>query len=146
MFVIFGKVCKFIARCVDSVSSQRSFNASSLSIKRNDTANISNVASKSGQYTRLGLETRADILCTGASSYLYEEVEGQLNTVTSFNEQYKALSNIKTCNVLYAHDTIDGMTYIVNVNQTFDFRTSMTNSILCTNQARSNGVEVNDVP
>ena len=126
--------------------SQRSFNASSLLIKRNDTANISNVASKSGQYTRPGLDTHADISFAGASSYLYKEVKGQLNTVTPFNEQYKALSNIKTCNVLYAHDTTDGMTYIINVNQTLDFRTSMTNSILCTNQARSNGVEVNDVP
>ena len=75
-----------------------------------------------------------------------EIIEGETCTVQPFNDSMKAMKNIKTVNVAYAYDTEEGEVYILRVNHTLDFTTTMDNSILCTNQARSNGVIIDDVP
>jgi hypothetical protein len=56
------------------------------------------------------------------------------------------MKNVNTINASFAHDTNDGRTYIIEVNQALDFTDSMENSLLCTNQARVHGVIVDDVP
>jgi len=45
-----------------------------------------------------------------------------------------------------AYDTLDGQTYILDINQALDFTSTMENSLLCTNQARAHGVIIEDVP
>ena len=45
-----------------------------------------------------------------------------------------------------AYDTIDGETYILDINQALDFTETMENSLICTNQARAHGVNIEDVP
>ena len=49
-------------------------------------------------------------------------------------------------NAAFAVDTELGPTYILKVNQALDFTGSMTNSLLCTNQVRANGLIVDDIP
>jgi len=45
-----------------------------------------------------------------------------------------------------AYDTLDGQTYIQDINQALDFTHTMENSLLCTKRARAHGVVVEDVP
>ena len=75
-----------------------------------------------------------------------EIIEGETCTVQPFNDSMKAMKNIQTVNVAYAYDTEEGEVYILRVNHTLDFTSTMENSILCTNQARSNGIIIDDVP
>ena len=56
------------------------------------------------------------------------------------------MENIATANACFAYDTPDGSTFILEVNQALDFTGSMEHSLLCTNQSRSHGVVVDDVP
>ena len=45
-----------------------------------------------------------------------------------------------------AYDTLDGQTYILDINEALDFTDTMETSLLCTNQARAHGVVIEDVP
>jgi hypothetical protein len=54
--------------------------------------------------------------------------------------------NIFTANAVFAYDTNDGVTYILEVNQALDFRDSMEHSLLCVNQSRIDEVLLDDVP
>ena len=56
------------------------------------------------------------------------------------------MNNIRTVNVAFVLDSDRGETYIIHLNQALDFTTSIENSILYTNQARHDGVIVDDVP
>jgi len=48
--------------------------------------------------------------------------------------------------VCVAYDTIDGETYILDINQALDFTETMEKSLICTNQAIAHGVNIEDVP
>ena len=56
------------------------------------------------------------------------------------------MTGIRIVNGCVAYDTIDGQTYILDINQALDFTETMENSLLCTNQARVHGVVIEDVP
>ena len=56
------------------------------------------------------------------------------------------MTNIRTVDASFAVDTSEGQTYILNMNQSLDFTSTMTHSLMCTNQARINNVIVDDVP
>ena len=75
-----------------------------------------------------------------------EIIEGETCTVQPFNDSMKAMKNIQTVHVAYAYDIEEGEVYILRVNHTLDFTSTMENSIMCTNQARSNGIIIDDVP
>lgn len=56
------------------------------------------------------------------------------------------MTDIQTVHGAFAYDTQDGSTYILHLNNALDFTSSMQHSILCTNQARMNNVQIQDVP
>lgn len=56
------------------------------------------------------------------------------------------MTGIRIVNGCVAYDTIDGQTYILDINQALDFTETMENSLLCTNQAKAHGVVIEDVP
>ena len=95
---------------------------------------------------RLGIDSHADISCAGRHARIMEVVEGEVCTVHAFNDSMKPIKNVQTVNVAYAVDTPTGSTFILRVNHSLDFTSSMENSILCTNQARCAGIVVDDVP
>ena len=93
----------------------------------------------------LGNDSHADILCAGKHARVIEVIEGEECTVHPFNDSMTPLKNVKTVNIAYTTDRPDGRTYILRVNHSLDFTASMGHSILCSNQARSNGIIVDDV-
>ena len=56
------------------------------------------------------------------------------------------MSNTRMINGAVAVDTSSGETYILEINQALDFQASMEHSLLCTNQARANGVIIEYIP
>ena len=77
---------------------------------------------------------------------MLEIVEGSKCTVKPFNDSYSPLNNIQIVHAAIAAETNDGETCILKLNNALDFRDSMDNSLLCTNQARHNSIVVDDVP
>ena len=94
----------------------------------------------------LGMDTHADVSCAGKDAYILETLEGRLCEVRGFHDSYNSLTNVEYVNVAYKYLDKTGQEYLLEVNQALNFTNSMTNSILCTNQARHNGVIVNDIP
>ena len=107
---------------------------------------ISAIQSDNTIEARLGIDSHADISCAGKLACIIEMIEGETCTVHPFNDSMKPMKNVQTVNVAYATDTPQGQTYILRVNYSLDFTLSMSHSILCTNQARSAGVIIDDVP
>ena len=95
---------------------------------------------------RLGTDSHADVSCLGKHARVTEVFHGRSCNVQPFHDSYSPMKNVNTINASFAHDTEDGKTYIVEVNQALDFTDSMEHSLLCTNQARLHGVVVDDVP
>ena len=95
---------------------------------------------------KLGLDSHADVSCIGRHGRVLETLEGQYCTVYPFNESYSPMQRVETVNAAFAVDTEAGPTYILKVNQALNFTSTMTNSLLCTNQARANGLVIDDIP
>ena len=95
---------------------------------------------------RLGLDTHADISCLGRHARILSIVEGTECTVHAFNDSYAPMHGVKTVNGAIAVDTDDGNIYILHINNALDFTSSMEHSLLCTNQARYQGIIINDIP
>ena len=95
---------------------------------------------------RLGLDSHADVHCIGRHARILEVFHGRSCNVQPFNDSYSPMTNVATANACFAFDTTEGQTYILEVNQALDFTDSMEHSLLCSNQARSHGVIVDDVP
>ena len=95
---------------------------------------------------RLGTDSHADINCVGRHAHILEVFHGRTCNVQPFNDSYAPMKNISTVNACVAHDTKDGQTFILEINQALDFTETMQHSLLCTNQCRSHGVIIDDVP
>ena len=94
----------------------------------------------------LGMDTHADVSCAGIDAYILEKLDGRLCEVRGFHDSYNSLTNVEYVNVAYKYLDKTGQEYLLEVNQALNFTNSMTNSIICTNQARHNGVIINDIP
>ena len=104
------------------------------------------IHSMSGVGSVIGMDSHADVSCAGKDAYIVEKLAGRVCEVKGFHDSYNSLSNIEYVNVLYKYLDKSGSEYLLEVNQALNFTNSMTNSILCTNQARHNGVIINDIP
>ena len=94
------------------------------------------------QGSKLGFDTHADISCLGRHARVMSVVDGSLCTVHAFNDSYSPLEGIQTVNGAFAVDSPEGELYILHVSNALDFTSTMDNSLLCTNQARYQGVLV----
>ena len=95
---------------------------------------------------RLGMDSHADMSCLGKHARILEILENQTCSVYPFNDSYAPMTNINVVNGAFALDLADGSTIILKINQALDFSSTMENSILCTNQSRSNNIIIDDVP
>ena len=98
------------------------------------------------QGCHLGLDSHADMTCIGRHARITEVFHGKVCNVFPFNDSYEPIKDIHTVNAAFAYDTNAGQTYIIELNQCLDFSNTMEHSLLCTNQARMNGVIVDDCP
>ena len=94
----------------------------------------------------LGMDSHADVSCAGMDALVISRLEGRTCDVKGFHDSYGSINNVNYVNVLYKYNDDQAQEYLLEVNQALDFTTSMKNSILCTNQARHNGVVIHDVP
>ena len=94
----------------------------------------------------LGIDSHADVSCAGRDAYVESVLMGRKCEVRGFHDSYEPLIDVSYVNALYKYQDEMGQEYLLQVNQSLDFTKSMTNSILCTNQARHNGVIINDIP
>ena len=96
--------------------------------------------------SRFGLDSHADTSCAGKYVIIMEEIEGRLYDVYSFNEgHYTPMKKIQLINGMFSLFTSLGETIVVELNNALDFTNTMGHSLLCTNQARENGVKINDI-
>ena len=90
---------------------------------------------------RCGLDSHADMSCTGKHVRILEILEGQTCEVFPFNENhYEPIPKIRIINGAFSTETIYGETIVVELNHALNFTKSMEHSLLCVNQARENGV------
>ena len=149
-----GQIGKYLASARKKARSIKAF--TSLLIKNRDSTISASSHNRKKNYNlnkeelicgcRLGLDSHADVSCVGKHGRVLEVIEGQTSVVRPFNNKYKPIHNVQTVNAAFAIDTNNGETYILHLNQCLDFRSSMEDSILCTNQARFHGLLINDVP
>ena len=95
---------------------------------------------------RLGSDSHADISCAGKHARILEYIHGQTCTVHPFHDSYEPKKDINICNAAFAYDDTSGETIILKMNQCLDFSESMEHSLFCSNQVRSNGIIVDDIP
>ena len=94
----------------------------------------------------MGMDTHADVSCAGRDAYITSRILGRTCEVKGFHDSYNTINDVLYVNVLYTYQDEYGQEYLLELNQALDFTKTMTNSILCTNQARHNGIIVNDIP
>ena len=134
---IYEKGISGIKISFDEIDNFRRNNISSFS-KANDEHKM--------EYSRLGSDSHADISCAGRDAVIVEYLEGRSCTVHPFNDTYTPRSNVKLCNAVFAYDSEDGKVLLLKINQCLDFTREMQHSLFSTNQVRSNGIIVDDVP
>ena len=92
------------------------------------------------------MDSHADVSCAGMDALVTSRLEGRTCDVKGFHDSYGPISNVSYVNVMYKYGDEKGQEYLLELNQALDFTETMRHSILCTNQARHNGVIVNDIP
>jgi hypothetical protein len=97
------------------------------------------------QASTLELDSHADTSCAGKACRILEYTN-KTCTVNSFSDQLQQLHEIPIVKAATAYDAPNGEVYIIILNQALYLGEHMEHSLLCPNQARSNGVIVNDVP
>ena len=83
----------------------------------------------------LGTDSLNDVSCAGKDTYIVEKISGRECEVKGFHDSWDFLSNIEHVNLLYKYFDETGCEYLLELNQALNFTKSITNSILCTNQA-----------
>ena len=97
--------------------------------------------------SRCGLDSHADTSCAGNHVRILETIDGRSCDVYPFNEShYDPMKKVQLINGAFTSETIDGESIVVELNHALDFTKSMEHTLLCTNQARDNGVLIEDTP
>ena len=93
----------------------------------------------------LELDSHADTSCAGKTCRILEYTN-KTCSVRSFSNQYEELQEVPIVKAATAYDAPDGEVYILILNQALYLGDHMTHSLLCPNQARANGIIINDIP
>lgn len=95
---------------------------------------------------RIELDSHADTTCAGPEVKVVEYT-GQSCTVHGFSDSLNAISDVPIINGITAYvDNETGETFILSLNNALYLGDKIQHSLLCPNQARYNGVVVDDVP
>ncbi|MGH3053527.1 MAG: hypothetical protein ACRDL7_00940, partial [Gaiellaceae bacterium] len=107
---------------------------------------ISEVTSQTMVKARADLDSHADTSCAGAGTVVIEYTNKTCD-VSPFATEYEPLVQIPVIKAGTAYnDPITGVTYILILSQALYFGDRMSNTLICPNQLRANGLIVDDVP
>ena len=123
-------------------------NMSTISVAQRDQAwiqyKLNNDELRNG--CKLGFDSYADTCCAGKHAWVESFVEGRTVSASGFSNTMEVLENLPLANVLYAYDTQEGETFILRVNNAIYLGGNMTDSLLCPNQCRENGIMIDTRP
>lgn len=94
------------------------------------------------QGTRLGFDSWADTSCSGKHAYVESFVEGKTVNACGFSTTLGTMNNLPIANVVYAYDTVDGRTLLLENYNTIYLGDSMEDSLVNPIQAEENSVRV----
>ena len=112
--------------------------------QRNSKPTLSDDEMKNG--CKLGIDSWADTCCAGKHAHIDSFVEGRVVNVSGFSNELPQIESIPIANVKYAYDSNDGKTYILTMNNAIYLGNSMENALICPNQCRENGIQVDTRP
>jgi hypothetical protein len=97
-------------------------------------------------HTFIELDSHADTSCVGSNCRIISYTD-KVCSVSPFHPKYKALENVPIVQAGTAYeDPETGKTYILILNQSLYMGDALNSTLLNLNQARSNGVKIDDVP
>lgn len=95
---------------------------------------------------RMELDSHADTI-VGGNNCILLETTGRTVSVSPFSEEYDAIKDIPIATIATAYECpSSGQVYILIFNEALYFGHRMTHSLLCPNQLRSHGIQVDDTP
>ena len=95
---------------------------------------------------RLGFDSFADTCCAGKHARVESFVEGKSVTASGFANTMESIKDLPIANVLFAYDSPDGEIFILRVNNSIYLGEAMEDSLLCPNQCRENGIQIDTRP
>ena len=95
---------------------------------------------------KLGIDTWADTCCAGKHAYVEEFIEGKLVNATGFTPSLGSMRSLPIANVVYAHDTLDGLVLLLECNNSIYLGDDMTDSLLNPIQCEEFGVRIDVRP
>ena len=96
--------------------------------------------------TNMGVDSHAETTCVNKHAYIESIVEGFTVDAIPFDKPIGKLTNLPIVHTVYAHDDSETMvTSLLRFNHIIYVK-DMDNALLCPNQARENGIVVDDVP
>ena len=95
---------------------------------------------------RLGFDSYANTCCAGRQVRVELFIEGKTVTATGFSNSMPVMEDQPLANVLYAFDSSHGEVFILQVNNSIYLGDKMEDSLLCPNQCRDRGKEINTRP
>jgi hypothetical protein len=137
--------CPDQSRCIGMVQSSPRINAQGM----HDITISQLIATPEQQDQQLPfveLDSHADTSCAGANCHIIAFTD-KVCSVSPFHPKYKALENIPIVRAATAYDDqSSGKTYMLILNQSLYMGDALPATLLNLNQARSNGVIIDDVP
>jgi hypothetical protein len=103
-------------------------------------------ANLEGKCGRMDLDSHADTCCAGDNTRVVSFTGEQVN-VAPFSEAYDALKDIPIATVATVWEcpkTMEG--FLLIINEALYFGKKLKVSLLCPNQLRNHGIQVNDTP
>ena len=95
---------------------------------------------------RMGMDSHADTTCVNKHAYIESVIEGITVDAIPFDSSMGKMSDLPVVNAIYAYDDPDSLqTILLRFNNSIYIK-DMKNALLCPNQARENGIIINDVP
>ena len=95
---------------------------------------------------KLGFDSFADTCCSGRHARVESFVDGKTVSANAFTKLVPTLTDLPIANVVYAYDGDDGVVYLFRINNSIYLGEGMEDSLLCPNQCRENGIEIDTRP
>ena len=96
--------------------------------------------------TRLGVDSHADTSCINKHAYIESIIEGMTVDAIPFDDAIGKMTNLPIVNGIYAYDDESTFrTILLRINNAIYIK-DMKHALLCPNQARENGVIIDDIP
>ena len=107
---------------------------------------LRNQASPPMRVARMEMDSHADTCCAGSSARVIEYT-GLTANVAPFSLEYSELPDVPIVKAATAYDhPITGKVYILVMAQALWFGDRLENTLICPNQCRDNGVDVDERP